>query len=97
VPEKLTSYPLPDEFECPICQAKLVGASPVTAGAPKGFRKGHISVCGHCASYLIMGDSMYRQLEQKEVDKLPPETRQQLAMIRSLIEKRIAVEKTKEN
>lgn len=94
--EKITSYQLGENLACPYCDAVLMAATPVTGGPPKGFKKGHITICAHCAGVSQLGDSSFQQMTPDDIGKLPKETQNTLAMLRQTITKQIG-ERPKED
>lgn len=82
----------PEHFACPYCDAALMGASTVT-GPPRGFKKGHITVCAHCAGVSMMGDSGFRQMPPSEIRKLPLESQNTINRLVHVIKEKIVSER----
>jgi hypothetical protein len=87
--QAIKAYPLdPEQFECPMCQAAFVGATPVD-GVPRGFKKGLLTICAHCGEMIIMGDEKFAPLSKAQFDALPEVTRRKLRLVQEIIARQI--------
>lgn len=80
---------LPSEFRCHECQTVLdMGMAVTKEAAERGLFKGHLIVCGHCGTFLVVGDSSLERLTVKQFKALNPEMQRLLGLTRKQIEKR---------
>lgn len=77
------------DFECLRCKITIPKCVTMANAKDGKFHKGMIVICSNCTLIMVLGDSQWRPMSEKEFKSLPPQTQVQISTTVKGLRKRI--------